>query len=578
MEGSKAVDAAGASQVRTCRFYILAMLLLLAWRTALHAQSDLTSSAKQLFDQERWTELVQLLEKAPRNSADLDFYYGVALAHQERLAEAGKALMAGQQLAPHDKRFPTELAGVAFKQKKLADTKRNLRRALQLDPKDAYANEFLATIYFLQGNLEAALKYWNRVGKPKVMEVRSEPAVHTKPALLDHAFALAPASTMTVDELQASEARLRALEVFPGYKIDLAARPDGDFDAIFRAQERNGFGNNKFEALFRTFGGIIFQQVTPEYYNLHGSGTNILSLFRWDPDKRRVFAAISGPLSGNPKWRYRLGADLRNENWTVQTSFSGPSTVLGALNLRREAIHAEIMRLVGARLSWTLGLEASHRDFRNVLAGSALTPELLAEGYELKQKARLTYELWSSPERRIAISTSATSEAGRVWSQPGQSFEKLQGSLNAHWLPQATGDDYETLWRIRAGRTFGEIPFDELYILGVERDNDLWLRAHEGTRHGHKGSAPMGNEYFLSNNEIDKRVFANGYVTAKLGPFLDIGKINEASTVPSTLGSPKWFFDTGAQAKFKVLGVGVILIYGKDLRTGNNAFYATVGR
>src|ERR1700743_1443154 len=388
MEGGKEVDAAGASQVRPCRFYIFAILLLLVWCSALHAQSDLASSAKQLFDQERWPELAQLLQNAPRNSADLDFYYGVALAHQERWAEAGKALSAGRQLAPRDKRFPTELAGVAFKQKRFTEAKRDLQRALRLDPKDAYSNEFLATIYFLQGNLEAALKYRNHPGKPKVMQVRSEPAVRTKPALLDHAFALAPASTLTLDELQTSEARLRALEVFPGYKIDLAARPDGDFDAIFHAQERNGFGNNKFEALFRTFGGIIFQQVTPEYYNLHGSAINILSLFRWDPDKRRAFAAVSGPLSGNPKWRYRLGADLRNENWTVQTSFSGPSTVLGALNMRREAINAEIMRLVGARLSWTLGLEVSHRDFRNVLAGSALTPELLAEGYELKQKVR----------------------------------------------------------------------------------------------------------------------------------------------------------------------------------------------
>ena len=26
------------------------------------------------------------------------------------------------------------------------------------------------------------------------------------------------------------------------------------------------------------------------------------------------------------------------------------------------------------------------------------------------------------------------------------------------------------------GKTSGQIPFDELFILGLERDNDLWLR------------------------------------------------------------------------------------------------------
>ena len=83
---------------------------------------------------------------------------------------------------------------MAFKQKKYGEAKTYLHRALQLDPKDEYANEFLATVYFLQGNLEAALKYWNRADKPEIAEVRSEPKLKVRPALLDHAFAFAPAS------------------------------------------------------------------------------------------------------------------------------------------------------------------------------------------------------------------------------------------------------------------------------------------------------------------------------------------------------------------------------------------------
>ncbi|HEV7675925.1 MAG TPA: hypothetical protein VGQ12_15445, partial [Candidatus Angelobacter sp.] len=398
-------------------------------------------------------------------------------------------------------------------------------------------------------------------------------ALRVRPALLDHAFAFAPANTLTLDELLASNVRLRGLEIFPTYKINLAARPDGKFDAIFRAQELNGFGNSKLQALVRMFSGILFEEITPEYYNARGSGTNIVSLLRFDTDKRRAVVNVSGPLSGNPKWRYRVGADLRNENWTVQTSFTGPSTVLGALNLRRESASAEISNFVGARWTWTTGVEISHRDFRNVVPGVALTPELLAQGYQVKQKAQFTYELWRSPEKRLTISSSANSQAGRVWSQPGQAFEKLQGMLGMHWFPRDRGDDYETQWHIRAGKTFGKIPFDELFMLGVERDNDLPLRAHAGTRHDQKGSAPLGHDYFLSNWESDKHVYANGILTVKLGPFLDWGKILDSS---STLGPHKWLFDTGPQAKLNVLGVGVVLLYGKDLRTGNNAFYANV--
>ena len=193
---------------------LLALTILLAAAEFLSAQAQVDpTNAKQLFEQERWSDLAQLLQPTARNSADLDYYYGVALAHLERWAEAGKALSAGQRLAPRDKRFPIELAGVAFKQKKYGEAKKYLHRALQLDPKDEYANEFLATIYFLQGNLEAALKYWNRVGKPQVAEVPSEPGLKIRPALLDHAFAFAPASTLTLNELLASNVRLRGLEM-----------------------------------------------------------------------------------------------------------------------------------------------------------------------------------------------------------------------------------------------------------------------------------------------------------------------------------------------------------------------------
>ena len=126
--------------------------------------------------------------------------------------------------------------------------------------------------------------------------------------------------------------------------------------------------------------------------------------------------------------------------------------------------------------------------------------------------------------------------------------------------------------KVRAGWTFGQSPFDELFILGVERDNDLWLRAHVGTRDGRKGNAPMGRSYFLSNWEFDKNVYRNSFISLRLGPLLDIGKITDSSV---GLGSRQWLWDLGAQAKVRVLGQSVAFSYGKDLRSGNNAFYVS---
>lgn len=514
------------------------------------------------------------MEAVSHRSAELEYYHGLALAHLERWDDARKAFLVGRRALPHDKRFPTELAGVAFKQKQYSRAAAYLRAALRLDPKDAYLNDFLGTVYFLQGNLEAALKYWNRVDKPRIEEVQTGPELHVNPVLLDHAFAFSPASILRREEFLATEARLDQLEIFPAYRLDLLAR-DENFAAQFQPQERNGFGNGKVQALLSLFRGLPYQEVNPEYFNIAGSATNFISMVRWDAQKRRVSASLSGPFRRDPKWRYRLGVDLRDENWEIRKSFTGPAPPLAAFNLRRQELRAEITRLIGGRLSWSAGAELSHRDHRDVFAGRALNTDLLAQGYELAEELKLNYDLLRLPERRFTLGSQVSSEAAHLWSIPKRSFARLQAALDSHWLPLSRGDDYDTHWQLRTGDTFGHAPFDELFMLGLERDNDLWLRAHLGTRDGRKGSAPLGYRYFLSNWQTDKNVYRNGIVTFKLGPFLDTGNIGSAS---SALASGKWLWDTGAQAKVSVLGIGVTVIYGKDLRSGNNAVYTTIGR
>ncbi len=532
----------------------------------------LADEARRLAAEKRWQDIVLLLAPVQSRSADLNFYYGTALARLQRWPEAESALDAGLRLAPLDPRFPLELAGVAFKQKRYSQAARRLQRALKLDPQDSYTCDFLGTVYFLQGNLEAALKYWNRVDKPRIVVLRTDPVPRVAPALLDQAFAFSPASTLRLSELLTTDARLRSLEIFPHYQFDLQAREDGQFDISFRNQERNGLGGTKWERVFLLLRGLPFLSVTPEWYNLRGAAINFVSLVRWDPQKRRVFARFSSPLAHSAKYRYQLVTDLRNENWDVRNSFAQPAPALGSLNLRREALAFSLVS-AGGRWSWSTGAEVSHRDFRRVIPGAVLTPELLAKGYELKQTAHLDLAIWRLPERRFAVDGSFSSQLARLWSRPGESFEKLEGALQWHWFPQAEGEDYEMRQQFRAGKSFGTMPFDELFMLGLERDNDLPMRGHIGSRDGRKGSAPLGRDYFLSNWEADKKIYGNGIIKLTLGPFLDSGKITDP--IPQ-LGSQKWLWDIGAQAKLRVFGAGVVFSYGKDLRSGNNAFYLAI--
>jgi hypothetical protein len=129
---------------------------------------------------------------------------------------------------------------------------------------------------------------------------------------------------------------------------------------------------------------------------------------------------------------------------------------------------------------------------------------------------------------------------------------------------------------IRAGATAGKATLDELFQLGVERDNDLWLRGQAGTLSGRKGAAPLGRRYFLANWEMDKNIYRNGWFGVKLGPFLDNGSIADPS---GFFGSQGWQWNSGLQCKVRILaGVTAVFSYGRNLRGGRGVFYGTVLR
>src|SRR5579863_7453948 len=193
------------------------------------AQTVPLGAVKQLYDTGRWEEVVQLAPPGPDEPAEFDYYRGMALARLGRLSDARQALAQGRQKSPRDQRFPLELAGVAFKQNDFRGAKRELAAALRLDPRNRYALDFLATLYLLDGNLEAALKYWNRIGKPRIENVRIEPQPRVDPALLDHAFAFAPASVLRQGDLAVSQARVDALQIFPHSSFELTPRDDDSF-------------------------------------------------------------------------------------------------------------------------------------------------------------------------------------------------------------------------------------------------------------------------------------------------------------------------------------------------------------
>jgi tetratricopeptide (TPR) repeat protein len=517
--------------------------------------------------------VVRLAESAPALAPEDDFALGMAQAHLGRLAKAERALRAGERECRDDKRFPTELGGVAFEQKRYSTAAYWLRRALRLDPDDAYLSNFLGTVYFLSGNLDAALQAWNRIHKPTINTLDLDPHLRVHRLLLERAFAFSPHAVLKEPQFATTALRLDGLGIFPGWSLHLNVLPDGHFNAVFRAQEQDGFGASPLQAAVSTLGGLPYETIYPSYSDMHRSAMTVESLLRWDAQKRRAWAALSAPLNNLPWWRWQIAADLRNENWAIRRSFTGNAPVLASLNLERESLSATLTSLSTARLQGSAGGEVAHRNFRSVLPGRALTAPLLTSGFELRQLASIRAPLLHLPQHRFTLDGTGSSVFARTFSTPSYASETLQGSAVADWFPQMEGDRYELRQQLRGGRILGTVPLDDLFLFGMDRDDtNLGLRAHLTTRAGRKGSAPIGNGYLLSNTDFYRRLYTNGLLTIHVGPLLDIGRM----TAPTSgLSAQQWLFDAGVEARLTVLHTSVVLSYGRDLRTGANAFYGT---
>ena len=468
------------------------------------------------------------------------------------------------------------MAGIAYRKKQFSRAKKELRRALVLDSSDAYASNFLASIYFLEGNLEAALKYWNRVGKPKLSDLTFDPQPELDPLILDRAFKFSPGAVWTREQFLATQAELQELDLFPHTFYELEAQHDGTFKLVWRVSEETSWRDMRWRNAASMLRGLPYQSVYPEFYNLNNKGLNWRSLVRWDDQKRWFSSDVTWPLEENPKQRIRFYFVGRNENWNITKTLVPAAPATAGFNMRRAGIGAELASIENWRWQWNVDGEYSYRDFRSVAGIPAQAGEFFTDSSGLDLRASVARSLIRFPERRFSLDATATGELGKFFANPLGKYGRLQGSLAANWLPRAQGDDYETSTVLRAGKTFSQVPFDELFMLGFDRDNDLWMRGHNGLVNGQKGNAPLGRDYVLSNSDVEKVVFHGAFVQVQAGPFLDTGDIYDASKF---FGSPKWLTDTGLQAKVKLLGsFEFVLGYGKDLRSGANTFYSTVYR
>jgi hypothetical protein len=475
---------------------------------------------------------------------------GLALARAGQLSDAEQLFRRAETQYPDDKRFPIELAGVLYREHRNGTAEHFLHRALALDPADPYGIEFLGALYLLDGDTEAALKYWNRIGKPLIQNVH----LPARPELAD----ISGGQIFTLQRLWQTESNLDRLDIYSGYHFDLTSREDLRYDLTIRLGTVSQPFGGWLGTVLPWLRALPYQTVNIDRYDIAHRAINFTSLWRWDPNKRRIETALSGPLHSDPRYRYRFLLDARDEHWDLTGTY---------LRLRKLQAGADLIAGLTAKLQWTGEIRVAGRWIQH-----ADNNPVFRSGWSLEARNRLDYRLFDWPEHRVRLTAAASIDAGHFLA----AYTTTRADLIASWFPQRTGDKWEITGRVRAGGTTGALPFDEYFQLGMERDNDLWFRGIVGTRDGRKGSAPLGTNYALGQTEIQRTLFHAPFVTINAGPFFDEGRI---SGPPPAFGSQGWLSATGIQTRIKTVDrLTVSLVYGRDLRSGQGVFYTAVTR
>src|SRR4029079_14076988 len=122
---------------------------------------------------------------------------------------ARQRLMAAVEACPGSAAPWRELAGLDALENNWTDAAAHARRAVDLDPADAYAWRVLATARFVTHDDLGALAAWNRIGEPRADLIDIKGLEHTRYRVVSGAIGVRPKQLLTADALRLAQQRLR---------------------------------------------------------------------------------------------------------------------------------------------------------------------------------------------------------------------------------------------------------------------------------------------------------------------------------------------------------------------------------
>ncbi len=530
--------------------------------------------ARQAINRGEFVKAVNILlaEVTQNPSADAYLYLGLAYGHMKEYQKAEDTFKTGVLRYPQDSRFHNELANLHLENNDRDAAKSELRSALQVDPANNYASDLLATIDMSEGDVQSALRAWNKSGRPVINDILHNYYLTFGSWVVRDAVAFHPTGILRYSQWKTTESRLFQTDNFAnvGLEIEPTTIPD-QYNAVIRTTTKT---NSLADLLFGLLKGAPVSTSYLDAWNIGNTGMNFNGSYRWDTDRRRVDARVKIPLPVPGLLQLDLGGNWRAERWDLSPAIRPSFQPRARFDYRASTISAQIRQIPHYRFEWSAGVEYRNRyakgnlpelltDSRNTGRFTAGTTIRLADG---RYQNRLHLEAFAA-RRSILGDTN---------------FSGGTAELNNR---VTLSKDSRTFldWNVKTGTARGRLPVEDYFVLGLDTHPSNLLRGHTAAQHGRYGHGPMGTDFALVNTDIERRIatlpFFNTvnipFVTVKWEVFFDGARTWDRNRI---FQQGKLLLDTGGGLRFETPTHSLNLVYGRSLRDGKSVLFGYVER
>jgi Tfp pilus assembly protein PilF len=503
-----------------------------------------------------------------RPSPDTYLNLGTAYRHSRDWQKAEDILEEATERYPEDPRISIELANAYLGAGDVDSAREALQRALRIDPTNVAAADLIAAVELSEGEVQTALRYWNRSGNPIVNEVLHNTNISFGHWTVQDGNAFQPGQMLTYAQWRTTQLRLLETDIFSNVGISIEPAPASPKynPVILTTDKVNDLSNLAFDIVK----GAPWQTSYLNWWDIGNSGISLNSSYRWDYNRKRGEVQLHAPIPVPGILFLTATGIWRSERWDVGPVLQNDAGADNRFLFKSTGARAELNYIPYFRFEFGGGFEYTNR------AANGNLPQLYLDssnsGKVIYQASVRLADSWY--QNRIH----AEGAAARKSFASDLNYSTVTVELNNQFL---IAKDSKTIfnWTLRGGTSNGQLPVEEYFVLGLDMHAGNLLRAHPAADHGHYGNAPMGTSFALSNMDIERRIailpLFNSlnlpYLDVKGQIFLDSGQTMDRANI---FKEGKLFFDTGAGLKFETPTHSLNAIYGKSLRDGRNVFYA----